>query len=201
MTSSVGAAAFFLLFAGCEGTELGCGGLCENTSGAECTDTTVDECTEQCEEFEADVPAECRAAWEALRDCAAEAEWTCEAETCDRSESESCGSVPVLLGCSEEASEFESCGGGVDECFDEAGSGTATIDGHVVKYDYSSRCGRCDPPIEGALAGFACASETDCESRCCACGNRNVSVQVCIDGLCAGVEACDDSLGACDGFH
>lgn len=201
MTSGARAAAFLLLVTGCEGTELGCGGLCENASGADCTDKTADACVEQCEEFEADVPAACRSAWEALRDCAAEGEWTCEAETCDRSESESCGSVPVLLGCTEEASEFEGCGDGVDECLDQTGSGTKTTDGRVVQYDFSSTCGRCDPPVEGGVAGSPCVSETDCESQCCACGTRNVSVQVCIDGACAGAEACDDSLGACDGFR
>jgi hypothetical protein len=202
VTSSAVAGACFLLLVGCEGQELGCRGFCENASGAGCTDTSVDECVAQCEEFEAAVPSECRSAWEALRDCAAEGEWTCEAETCIPSESEEpCGSEPVLLGCTTEAHAFEDCDGG-DDCSEEGAAGSETIDGRLVRYRFSSTCDMCDAPVEGGVAGFPCDSASDCESHCCACGERSVSVQVCIDGACTGSEeACDDSLGACDGSY
>ena len=202
---SGGAAVCFLLVLGCQ-DEGGCRGFCENAAGVECLDTSVDECVSECEEFEADVHRECRSAWRALRDCAAEGEWTCEAATCipsSESESDSCGSEPVLIGCSEEASRFESCGGGDDDCEEGGGGGTSTIDGRVVEFDFSSDCGACTGPLlGGAPASSECTEATDCEQYCCVCPDASVYVQVCIDGFCASdTEACDDSLGACDGFH
>jgi len=198
----MGAAVCFAILFGCEGeVQGGCRGFCESAD-VECAQTSVDECVAQCEEFEAELPAECRPAWSDLRDCAAEAEWTCEVDACTPSEDEPCGSEPTLLGCSQEISAFEDCGGG-DDCADAEGAGTSTIDGRVVEFDHTSACGECDePPLTGAPPNSECARATDCKQYCCACPDASVYVQVCIDGSCASeAEACDDSLGACDGFH
>ncbi len=201
-TVALGVALVLSCALGCDDTNEfthNCRDLCEHVASLECADP-VDSCVSDCQDAEAELPAACKDEWQAILDCATEADFSCEPTPCDPSSLEACPTEPQFEGCDDERDAFVDCDPADDCAIADGSESSVTPDGRSAEYVYTSLCDRC-PSSPGSGMPGTCAGPEDCEVTCCDCADVSFTAQMCIDGICADSdEVCDASFGVCSLF-